>query len=66
MITDRILELALRLAERLAQDIPLARVRDEHIRVTARANEAHELLAEIQSEANLFNIKNSSYNGELS
>jgi len=66
MITDKILELALQLAKRLAEDIPLARVRDEHVRVTARANEAHELLAEIQSEANLFTVKNSNFNGELS
>jgi len=32
-----------RLAERLRQDIGLSRTRDEHIRVTARANEAAEV-----------------------
>jgi hypothetical protein len=30
-------------AERAAEDIKLARTRDEHIRVTARANEAREI-----------------------
>jgi hypothetical protein len=30
-------------AERNAEDIKLARTRDEHIRVTARANEAREI-----------------------
>jgi len=35
--------LAQRLADRLREDIPLSRTRDEHIRVTARANEALEL-----------------------
>lgn len=34
------LEAARELAERLAADIPLCRTRDEHVRVTARANEA--------------------------
>jgi len=34
------LEMARQLAERLAADIPLCRTRDEHVRVTARANEA--------------------------
>lgn len=31
------------LAQRLSEDIPLCRTRDEHIRVTARANEARNL-----------------------
>ncbi len=35
-------------AARLEEDIKLARTRDEHIRVTARANEAAELLAVIK------------------
>jgi hypothetical protein len=39
--------LAQRLADRLREDIPLSRTRDEHIRVTARANEALELLNEL-------------------
>lgn len=50
MMTDRILELSKMLAERLAQDIPLCRTRDEHIRVTARANEALELYKLLESE----------------
>lgn len=39
-----LLDLAERLADRLREDIPLSRTRDEHIRVTARANEALELV----------------------
>jgi hypothetical protein len=39
-----ILKLAADLAESLAADIPLAKTREEHIRVTARANAAAELL----------------------
>jgi hypothetical protein len=42
-MNNELLELAERLADRLFEDIPLARTRDEHIRVTARANEAREL-----------------------
>jgi hypothetical protein len=37
-------ELAARLAKRLEEDILLCSTRAEHIRVTARANEAAELL----------------------
>jgi hypothetical protein len=37
-------DLAERLAARLFADITLAKTREEHIRVTARANEASELL----------------------
>ena len=36
--------LAERLAARLQEDIELSKTREEHIRVTARANEAAELL----------------------
>jgi hypothetical protein len=43
-----LLELAEILSSRLAEDIQLARTRDEHIRVTARANEAAELLTGLQ------------------
>lgn len=39
-----ILTLTERLAERLREDIGLSRTRDEHIRVTARANEAAEVV----------------------
>jgi len=41
---SEIMELAEQLAARLKEDIPLSRTRDEHIRVTARANEAAWLL----------------------
>ena len=39
-----ILKLAAALAEELAADIALAKTREEHIRVTARANAAAQLL----------------------
>ena len=35
------------LAARLSADIPLAKTREEHVRVTARANEAANLLQAI-------------------
>ena len=43
-------EMAARLAERLQEDIPLSKTREEHIRVTARANEALELFNYIKSK----------------
>ena len=39
------------LAARLSADIPLAKTREEHIRVTARANEAANLLQAISEIA---------------
>jgi hypothetical protein len=45
MASEELLSLAERLGERLREDIKLSRTRDEHIRVTARANEAAELLS---------------------
>jgi len=47
--TNNLIELAERLAARLNEDIPLSKTREEHIRVTARANEAAELLNLIRS-----------------
>ena len=41
--------LAERLAARLQEDIALSKTREEHIRVTARANEAAELLTVIRT-----------------
>ena len=41
--------LAERLAARLQEDIELSKTREEHIRVTARANEAAELLVLLRS-----------------
>jgi hypothetical protein len=38
-----VLQLLERHAERLHEDIKLCRTRDEHIRVTARTNEAYEI-----------------------
>jgi hypothetical protein len=40
----KILEAITQLSGELAADIPLAKTREEHIRVTARANAALELL----------------------
>jgi hypothetical protein len=37
-------------AQRLENDIPLCRTRDEHIRVTARANEARQIVNELLRE----------------
>ena len=42
-----LLELAETHAQRLEEDIKLARTRDEHLRVTARANEARQIVNEI-------------------
>jgi hypothetical protein len=42
-------ELAARLAERLHEDVQLSKTREEHIRVTARANEALELFNRIKN-----------------
>lgn len=44
---EELVEIATRLAERLEDDIKLCRTRDEHLRVTARANEAQQLLNEL-------------------
>lgn len=43
-------EMAARLAERLQEDVQLSKTREEHVRVTARANEALELLNRIKSK----------------
>lgn len=43
-----IIELAAALATQLSQDIRLASTRIEHVRITARANEAVNLLHELQ------------------
>lgn len=43
MISSEIAELIELHAQRLEEDIKLARTRDEHMRVTARANEARQI-----------------------
>jgi hypothetical protein len=43
-MSDKILDIAEELAKLLTADIPLAKTREEHIRVTARANHATELV----------------------
>ena len=48
MSINNLEELAARLAKRLEEDILLCSTRAEHIRVTARANEAAELLNSIK------------------
>lgn len=45
----KILEAASALADELKADIPLAKTREEHIRVTARANAAAELVNLLRS-----------------
>lgn len=40
MTTEQLLEAARELADQLSKDIPLSMTREEHIRVTARANAA--------------------------
>jgi hypothetical protein len=42
-MVEELLIMVERHAERAAEDIKLARTRDEHVRVTARANEAREI-----------------------
>lgn len=42
-----VLQLLERHAERLHEDIKLCRTRDEHIRVTARTNEAYEIYTKL-------------------
>lgn len=44
LTTEQLVQQAQQLAARLQEDIQLCRTRDEHIRVTARANEAANLL----------------------
>jgi hypothetical protein len=66
MVTEKILELAQRLVDRLKADIPLARTRDEHVRVSARANEADELLIELKNEYHISTVKNSTFDGNFS
>lgn len=48
MTLNDILEEAYQHAERLSQDVKLASTRIEHVRVTARANEAANLLHHLQ------------------
>jgi hypothetical protein len=51
-MTDKIITVAEELARNLTDDIPLAKTREEHIRVTARANRATELLEILRRENN--------------
>jgi hypothetical protein len=44
-LIGQLVQLAEEHAQRLADDIRLARARDEHIRVTARANEARHIVS---------------------
>lgn len=48
MTLNDIIEEAYQHAERLSQDVKLASTRIEHVRVTARANEAANLLHHLQ------------------
>lgn len=48
-VVEELLAMIDRHADRAADDIKLARTRDEHIRVTARANEAREIAETLRS-----------------
>lgn len=48
-MVEELLAMIDRHADRSAEDIKLARTRDEHIRVTARANEAREIAETLRS-----------------
>jgi len=72
---DKILKAASALADELTDDIFLAKTREEHIRVTARANAATELLfllTELQDEdggeplTGIYNIASSPTGGTCS
>jgi len=52
-VVEKLLEMIDRHADRAAEDIKLARTRDEHIRVTARANEAAEIAETLRSITDL-------------
>lgn len=52
-VIQKLTDDAERHADRAFEDIKLARTRDEHIRVTARANEARELADTLRSISNL-------------
>lgn len=50
MSHDDLTDAVRRLATNLKDDIPLARTREEHIRVSARANEAMLLLQRLETD----------------
>lgn len=50
-MTNNLLAIAEELARNLTDDIPLSKTREEHIRVTARANRATELFNLLTAEA---------------
>ena len=52
-VVEELLAMIDRHADRAAEDIKLARTRDEHIRVTARANEAREIADTLRSITDL-------------
>ena len=49
-MTNNLLAIAEELARNLTDDIPLCKTREEHIRVTARANRATELFNLLTAE----------------
>jgi hypothetical protein len=62
MTREQLIQDAEQLAARLAEDIPLCRTRDEHIRVTARANEAANLLDGLRNmEVPLYQFESSTF-----
>lgn len=65
MTTNNLEEMAARLVERLTQDIEFSKTREEHIRVTARANEAAKLLVLIREAKLAGTARNTSGMGLL-
>lgn len=51
--SEKIFELAQELLDELVGDIELSRTREEHIRMTARANKTSQLLGLIRSDSDL-------------
>lgn len=43
-------------ADRLQEDIPLSSTRQEHVRVTARANEAAEIVNRLRAQTEVRNV----------
>lgn len=43
-------------ADRLQEDIPLSATRQEHVRVTARANEAAEIVNRLRAQMQVRNV----------
>jgi len=56
-MTLAIITAARELVARLLSDIPLAKTREEHIRVSARANEAQVMLTDMEALTEVLKLK---------